>query len=214
MTALRILPVLAATLMLAACGGTPVDAPLNEAQAQALGRAPDPTTVMTERWSKVFNDTAWVVKAANDMGYEAKPPVATNGTPAYRITGNTQVLPNSKSPVTVTTRFTATGPAANAIDTIQFAFSINDITNDETKATRDALKIPKRIVNGFLGRFQVGSGDETITALRLYQASRVKKYVATITVTPVPEADPKARTVIVTITKAGAPAPAASSFKP
>lgn len=139
---------------------------LNEEMlAQVQQRAPDPEKVMRDRWQAMFNAPAAVIAAANEFDYDAGALSPTGGTPAFRTDGKTWVHPAAKAPIEVTGDFNATGSAKDRIDAITFTFKVIENSEPQTKKERDALKVPKTVLGGFLSRFQLGMSDDILRAL-------------------------------------------------
>ena len=193
-----------AALAMGSCKPAP-KAPANESVAAAEGRAPDPTVVMTERWGKLFADPAAAIAAANEFGYKAGPLKPTGMAPqfgAFGTKGVEQVLPEAKAPVTVTTNFFAHGPSADSLHDVSFFFDISDTTLNDTRAANNAQRLPARIVDGFLGRFEVGSGDDIKRAIKARTSGSAEMYGVRITVDSVPlPGKPNGRRLIVSISK-------------
>ncbi|QIG79254.1 hypothetical protein [Stakelama tenebrarum] len=202
-----VLPALIA-LALAGCGGgsdgNAVDvSTLNEQQRAALERrAPDPEKVMAERWMSMFDSPDAVLSAAADMGYEPRP--YAEGMESFS-TGYSpeQTLPEGDSPVQVITAFRAVGVSAEHITDIAFTFTLKG-DFDAPKA-KEALAIPRRIIGGFLGRFEVGPGDEIATALRNLTSAETTQHGVVLNVDAVPGEDDTEKRLIVTISRATAP---------
>lgn len=128
---------------------------------QAQAPAPDDNAVLRSRWRAMFADPARVRQAANEFGYQVGAyALVTGGKRRHRMSGVEQVLPGGGVPTHVSTNFSASGNDAGQLDRIEFSF---DIVRPERSPTsrkeHDALQIPRRAVQGFLGRFEVGPGD-------------------------------------------------------
>ena len=168
---LRLFAPIGALALLSAChddGGMNAEqmSSLNEEMlAQVQQRAPDPEKVMRDRWQAMFNDPAAVIAAANEFDYDAGALTATGGTPAFRTDGKTWVHPVAKAPIEVTGDFNATGADKSRLDAITFTFQVVENSEPTTKKERDALKLPKTVLGGFLSRFQLGMGDDVLRAL-------------------------------------------------
>lgn len=215
---MRRLPLVAslAALALAGCNagdesalGNGGDAVMNEeTRAAHEQRAPDPELVMHDRWSELFGDPARVVSAANEFGYGASPYAATGATPAYRAAGE-QAIGEANAPVRIASSFTAAGASANRIDTVTFTFDVHVAGNPQSRDVREALNTPRRIVNGFFGRFGVGPGDAVTGALTRLESGNATRYGVRTTVVTTPLSDtagPMDRRVVVTVTNQQAPA--------
>lgn len=192
-----------AALALGGCKSAP-KAPANESVAAAEGRAPDPTVVMTERWGKLFADPAAVIAAANAFGYKAGPlePAEYGKAGEFSTRGVQQVLPDAKSPVTVTTNFFANGATAGSLSDVSFSFDISDISRDDSREAGKAQRLPARIFDGFLGRFEVGSGDDIKRAIKARTSGSASFYGVRITVVSQPlPGKPKGRRLIVSVSK-------------
>lgn len=169
--ALRLLAPIGALALLSAChdhGGMNAEqlATLNEEMlAQVQQRAPDPEKVMRDRWQAMFGNPAAVIAAANEFGFAAGDFASTGGTPAFRTAGIPWINPRAKAPIEVTGDFNATGAAKDRIDTITFTFKVVMNSEPKTKKDREALKVPKRVLGGFLSRFQLGMGDDVLRAV-------------------------------------------------
>jgi len=192
------------SLALAGCGGASApEGAFNEAQAQAAGVAPDPEKAMSDRWTGMFTDPAAIVAAANEFGYKIDGYKPT-GNAAFRAAGVEQTLPDATAPVVIKTGFTASGAAAERVDTIVFTFDIDVKREPRSKTEAEIGRTPDRIVRGFLSRFGVGPGDEIRAALNNRQsASATLHRVATLSVEaqPLPGAGPKSRRVTVRIVR-------------
>jgi hypothetical protein len=185
----RALPLFAMAL-LAGCGAG--DEPGNDAatagmneimRAQAEGRAPDRDTVYRERWASVFASPDAVIAAARDMGYDvgAYAEGRESFTTGY---GTEQEYGEEDGKVAVATNFRALGTQADAVERITFTFTITG--EPTTKGDRDTLRIPGRIVRGFLQRFEVGPDPKIQTALRDFTSASATEFGATVTVDAVP----------------------------
>ena len=164
---MRVAALLLTTLGLAlgGCGASAPAGPLNESQAAAAGVAPDPETVMKDRWSKLFGDPARVIAAAKEFGYQLDGYKATGANPAFAAQSPEQVLPKTPGAIAIRTDFAARGAVATAIETIDFRFDIDVKRKPKSKKEADAGRIPTRVIQGFLGRFGVGTGDEIRNAI-------------------------------------------------
>ncbi|MES2441254.1 MAG: hypothetical protein V4574_00360 [Pseudomonadota bacterium] len=198
-----------AALATAGCGGAKPDASAT-ANAQApMGNALlDPDKELARRWDKLFSDPAAAVAAANEFGYKAGPYAASGTT--FGATGE-QLLPDAKAPVTVRTRFAATGAAAGRVDAVTFTFDISDTTRKNSAQLDKIQAYPSRIVRGFLGRFDVSAGDDARRAIQEFQsvtADRQGGGTVKVDTASIPGAGANARRITVMIFKTGAPAPA------
>ncbi|NYT42744.1 hypothetical protein HZY97_18360 [Sphingomonas sp. R-74633] len=204
--ALPLLLVVAAA-PLAGCGRAH-DATLNEEQAAAADqRAPDPEKVMADRWAQLFDHPAAVVAAANDFppfkidGYKAeKNGFAARGTATY---------PEKPGAVTIKASFDATGATADKVETVRYTFDVLH-KGSVDRAAAEIYRYPIRLVNGFLGRFQVGPGDIINSALRRRESAKAELHGTAIVVDaqPIAGGDAKDRHITVTFTRTGASAPA------
>ncbi len=202
-----ITPALIALALAACSGGEPgdnaSDATLNEQQRAAMEhRAPDGEKVRAERWMSIFRSPDAVLASAADMGYQSHP--YTEGRESFG-TGYSpeQTLPEGDSPVKITTAFRVVGVGPEQITDIAFTF---DIKGDfDAPKAKDALAIPRRIVAGFLGRFEVGPGDEIADALRNLTSAETSQYGVLLNVDAVPGATDSEKRLIVTISRATAP---------
>lgn len=169
---LRLFAPIGALALLSAChddGGMNTEqlSTLNEEMlAQVQQRAPDPEKVMRDRWQAMFGNPAAVIATANEFDYAAGAYAPTGGTPAFRTAGTPWVHPGAKAPIEVTGDFNATGATRDRIDTITFTFKVIENSEPKTKKERDAIKVPKTVLGGFLSRFQLGMGDDVLRALR------------------------------------------------
>lgn len=191
---------------LAGCGHAQ-DPSHNEQQAAAAqNRAPDPDTVMAERWAQMFAKPGAVVAAARDMSFK------TDGYKAagkgYAATGAV-TLPEVPNGIAVESQFEATGPAADKIDTIRFTFDVKHAAKLEQKS-RDSYRYVPRLVNGFLARFEVGPGDAINGALSRLESATAELHgiSAVVDAQPIKGGDAKDRHITVTFTRTGASAPA------
>jgi hypothetical protein len=187
-------------LALGGCGGKPAVA--NHA-SQHEDKVADPQKEMESRWAKLFADPAAVIAAANEFGYKVGPLKAPeSGAAGASTDGVEQILPNPTAPVTVTTNVRIQSAAANRVESVAFSFDISDATRDDSPALSKTQRYPARIVDGFLGRFQVGSGDDIKRAIKARTSAETTRYGAKITVdaVPLPRA-PKGRRLIVTFSK-------------
>lgn len=197
-------------LALAGCGSRApqgAQGPLNETQAAAAGVAPDADVVMRERWQRMFTDPARVVAAANEFGY-AVGGYSGTGT-AYAAKGKVQTLPRTPGAITVRTDFEANGRSAGAIDTVRFRFDIDEARAPESQKEADARRIPQRILNGFLSRFEVGTGDDIKRAINERRSASVLLHGVAIRVDVQPlqgSTAANSNTLLVSFTRSEAPA--------
>jgi hypothetical protein len=177
-----------AALALGGCGSPASRQPLNESQAAAAGVAPDSETVMKDRWSKLFGNPAAVIAAANEFGYKAPAYKATGGSPAFLTKGTEQVLPETPGPIAVRTNFAAHGAQADHVDAVDFSFDIDVKRKPKSSREADSGRIPTRVIQGFLGRFGVGTGDEIRNAInqRRSDSRTLHGYVISVDVQSLP----------------------------
>lgn len=207
---------LPAGLALSACGERK-PLLLNESESQRLGLPPDPATVMNERWHKLFANPTTVINAANDFGFHVTGYAASGGTPAYRGAGIEQTLPGSASPLTITTRFEATGASPDHVDAIRFDFDTRDESKGDLSKFKDARKIPIKIMLGFLQRFGVSPSDDVLDGIAQGKPAKTDHYGVTVSVTPrttPTTSDALYRYVTVTILDDGASPPTQPQIKP
>jgi hypothetical protein len=200
------LVLIAAPAALAGCG-TARDPAMNEQQAAAAQqRAPDPEKVMSERWAQIFAHPAAVVAAANDFDF-AIPGYKTEGK-GFAARGAAS-WPKEPGAVAVKAQFAATGPSAETIDTISFAFDVTHKGKVDRRAA-ELYRYPVRVVNGFLGRFEVGPGDIVNGAIRRRESAKTELHgvSAVVDAQPIKGGDAKDRHMTVTFTRTGASAPA------
>ena len=192
---------------LAGCGRAQ-DPNLNEEQAAAADqRAPNPEKVMAERWAQIFANPKAVVAAANDF-----PPFKIDGFKpeknGFAARGEAS-YPEKPGAVTIKALFDATGATADKVDSIRYTFDVTH-KGQVDQAAAEIYRYPIRLVNGFLGRFQVGPGDVINSALRRRESAKADLHGTSIVVDaqPIKGGDAKDRHITVTFTRTGASAPA------
>lgn len=210
-----VLPLIAIAA-LAACSSKPqaadngaaaAPAGMNEQQqAQAEHRAPDPDTVLQERWQALFGNPDKLIAALNDMGYKVDGYTASGS--GYAATGHEQTLPDDDAnpPATVKTNVVATGTAADAVRTITFTFDTHVSGSPDSDKVRDILGMPRQIINGVLQRFEVNAGDPIVAALQQFSGGTISRYGSTITVDSKPGASAGRfadQHIVVTISRTG-----------
>ena len=194
-------------LALGGCGSSAPKQPLNESQAAAAGVAPDSETVMKDRWRKLFGDPAAVVAAAKEFGYQLDGYKATGAKPAYAATSPALVLPKEPGALKIRTDFAARGSEASRVDTIDFRFDVDVTRKPKSKREADDVRIPLRVVQGFLGRFQVGTGDDIRNAInqRRSDSRTLHGYVISVDVQSLPGSlNPDSRRMLVHMAPEGA----------
>jgi len=129
---------------------------------------PDVDAVLAGRWKHMFASPDLVRQAANDFGYHVSAYTADgSGNSRYQMAGVQQVLPDAALPTHVTTDFAAGGHDKGRVDCIEFSFSVvRGESKPRTKKERAALQIPRRAVQGFLARFELGPSDIIKRALQ------------------------------------------------
>jgi len=151
-------------------------------------RALNPEAVLAARWAAMFANPAAVVAAANEFGYAASAwgRTATGG---YQSLGAEQHLPAGTSPSIVHTGFKAIGAGAGRVDAITFTFAVDSTSSPDTRKTRDAVNIPRRIVAGFLSRFGVSPDDAVRRAVQTGTSTTMRVNSGSIAVEGRPAAD-------------------------
>lgn len=191
---------------LAGCGAAH-DPSLNEQQAAAAqNRAPNREKVMADRWAQLFTNPAAVVAAANDFGFKADGYKASGK--GYAATGKV-TWPEKPNGIAVESVFEATGPKADAIETIRFTLDVKHDAKPDERA-RDSYGYVRRLVLGFLSRFEVGPGDTINGALQRRESAKDVQHGVSIVVdaNPISGGNAKDRHITVTFTRVGASAPA------
>ncbi|MDQ0247999.1 hypothetical protein J2W22_000046 [Sphingomonas kyeonggiensis] len=191
---------------LAGCGAAH-DPSLNEQQAAAAqNRAPDRDKVMADRWGQIFSNPAAVVAAANDFGFKVEGYKAAGK--GFAATGKV-TWPEEPNGIAVESAFEATGAKADTIETIRFTFDVKHEEKLDGRA-RDSYGYVRRIVLGFLARFEVGPGDTINGALQRRESAKDVQHGVSIIVdaNPIGGGNAKDRHITVTFTRVGASAPA------
>ncbi|GAA4762452.1 hypothetical protein GCM10023219_03420 [Stakelama sediminis] len=183
---------------------------MNEEQAaMAEGRAVKPELVLQQRWQQMFAHPAQIVADAKQFGFDVGSYTATNGSPAYQAAGRMKPMKSDSGAVTVMGAFGAAGASADRADMLTFTFDVTVKGDAKGKSARTMLMTPKRIVSGFLSRFQIGAGDTITSALTQRNSGEATLHGNSIRVVSAPEADgaaPAHATITVTISRGTAPA--------
>ena len=150
-----------------------------------------------------------MVAAANEFGYKSGPFAKTGATPAFKATGIEQHFPDgTDGPINIVSTFAATSGVAGKVEAVTFTFDMRQTGPLDRKRDRDVLKIPGRVIEGFLNRFEVYPDDAIKGAVAGATSTTKIQSIAKLAVvsTPIKEGI-KSALVTVTITPAGAAAP-------
>ena len=146
-------------------GATPAAAdPAPAPSAAAAKTTADREQVLGARWSQMFADPGAVIAAANELGYDAAPWRSDAADRGFGAEATQQIARGPNSTVRIDTRFAASG-AAHQVESIRFRFEVAISAAPKTKADRDGVKIPRKLVTGFLGRINLSPNEEVRDAL-------------------------------------------------